>query len=250
MRGSFGLFKNGNGIGGQKGIANTTKLVSCSTFSTSSSGGSSGGGGGGGGRGRGGFGPPKFDFVAGKTDSDEGGLDNFDNSAPGIGRGRGKPLNSTPYLPSFNTFVASKEPVIGRGRGDSGNGEDSNTKKPIFLRKDEATGTSSVADSVTAVPRQPIGEKNLPQNILSVLTGSGRGSPGISALSEMVDKEVNRHIRPRERGLEGVESRESSESRGPKLTRDEAVILFYVCLLISIDKNAMLKSCFQQLIRD
>lgn len=56
-----------------------------------------------------------------------------------------------------------------------------------------------------------------------MLTGFGRGSSGISVLFEMVDKEVNRYIRLRERGLEGVESRESSESRGFKLIRDEAV---------------------------
>lgn len=250
MRGSFGIFKNASSIGSTR-IGYTAKLASCSAFSTSSPGGSSGGGGGGGGgRGRGGPIPPKFNFVSsqpGKADSEDG-FDDMDKLPPssGVGHGRGKPLASTPYTPSFNSFVAPNQPSqqqgIGRGRGgrleqrpyESGNDQDSTLKKPIYLKKDEVTGASSVADSVTAIPRQPIGEKHLPESILNVLTGSGRGVPTRREPPKEGAKEENRHLRPRQapvgatpgagRGREKDELGEgSSQVRKPKLSREEAV---------------------------
>lgn len=240
MRGRFGLLKNANGIGSKR-IGSGANLASCSAFSTSSTGGSSGGG-----RGRGAPPPPKFNSVSGHSrDADFGdGLDNVDNLPPsGIGRGRGKPLASTSSLPSFNSFVASNQPSqqgLGRGRGgqyqhpsESLNDQDSAPKRPIFLRNDEATGARSVAQSVTAVPRQPIGEKHLPQSILNVLTGSGRGVPARRDLPKEGPKEENRHVRPRQavstapgtgRGREKFEPGEgSSEVRKPKMSRSEAV---------------------------
>jgi len=243
MRGSFGLLKNANGIGSTR-IGSAAKLASCSAFSSSAAGGSSGGGRG---RGRGAASPPKFNFVSSHSgDADAGdGLDNMDDSPPsGIGRGRGKPLASTPSLPTFNSFVAPNQPsqqVPGRGRGgqyqqpsESLNDQDSAPKRPIFLRNDEATGARSVADSVTAIPRQPIGEKHLPESILNVLTGSGRGIPARRDLPKEGPKEENRHLRPRQspvaiapgagRGREKFEPGEgSSEVRKPKMSRNEAV---------------------------
>lgn len=243
MRGRFGLLKNANGIGSKR-IGSSAKLASCSAFSTSSAGGSSGGGGG---RGRGAPPPSKFNFVSSHSgDADSGdGLDNMDNLPPsGIGRGRGKPLASTSSLPSFNSFAASNQPSqqqgLGRGRGgqyqqssESLNDQDSAPKRPIFLRNDEATGARSVAQSVTAVPRQPIGEKHLPESILNVLTGSGRGVPARRDLPKEGSKEENRHLRPRQpvatapgagRVREKFEPGEgSSEVRKPKMSRNEAV---------------------------
>ncbi|XP_021755230.1 uncharacterized protein LOC110720498 [Chenopodium quinoa] len=203
MRGRIGLFMNPSSVGSTT-IGRTSKLVFCSAFSSAGDG-SGGGGGGGGGRGRGrgaASGSPAFNFVAGMTGSNEG-LDDSDESSPHpAGRGHG-----TSFRPSYNGFVAPNPPGqqlgLSRGRGgpvqQAGNEEDLQPKRPIFLKKDESTGSSVEAESVASMPRQPIGEKNFPENILNVLGGgSGRGTIERRPVVETRAKEENRHLRPRQ----------------------------------------------------
>lgn len=241
MRGRIGLFINPSGIGSTT-IGRTSKLVSCSAFSSSAGDGS----GGGRGRGRGVSGSPAFNFVAGKADLKEG-LEDPDNSSPsaghGHGHGRGTPLPSSPFSPSYNAFVAPNQPPrqpgssLGRGGTvqqpfEGGNELGSQPKRPIFLKTDEFTGTSSEADSVASEPRRPIGEKNLPENILNVMSGTGRGIPDRKLVVENRVKEQNRHIKPKQvgapstgtgRGVDRVEKGDkgSAVSRS-KISREEA----------------------------
>uniref|UniRef100_A0A803KVA0 Uncharacterized protein n=1 Tax=Chenopodium quinoa TaxID=63459 RepID=A0A803KVA0_CHEQI len=136
------------------------------------------------------------------TGSNEG-LDDSDESSPHpAGRGHG-----TSFRPSYNGFVAPNPPGqqlgLSRGRGgpvqQAGNEEDLQPKRPIFLKKDESTGSSVEAESVASMPRQPIGEKNFPENILNVLGGgSGRGTIERRPVVETRAKEENRHLRPRQ----------------------------------------------------
>lgn len=238
MRGRIGLFLNPSSVGSTT-IGRTSKVVSCSSFSSSSAGDGSGGGRG---RGRGSSGSPVFNFVA--SDPREAHSNEEQFPSAGRGHGRDKPLPSTPYLPSFNKFVApnrpSQQPGLSRGRGgpvqyspEAGNDQGSQSKSPIFLKKDEVTGTSSEAHIVDSVPRQPIGEKDLPENILTVLTGTGRGKPERKPVFEDRVKEENRHLRPRQvgapasgagRGGERVKKGDPASAGGkPKLSREEAI---------------------------
>ncbi|XP_021731652.1 uncharacterized protein LOC110698516 [Chenopodium quinoa] len=241
MRGRIGLFMNPSGLGSTT-IGRTSKLVSCSAFSSSAGDGS----GGGRGRGRGVSGSPLYNFVAGIADSNEG-LEDSDKSLPPAGRGHGSgmPLPSSPFLPSYNSFVASnppppRQPGLSQGRGgpvqqsfEGGNELGSQHKAPVFLKKDEFTGTSAEAESVESVPRQPIGENNLPENILNVLSGTGRGIPDRKPVFENRVKEENRHIRPKQvgapatgaaRGGDRAEKGEKgSAGAKTKISKEEAV---------------------------
>ncbi|KAL2906033.1 tRNA uridine 5-carboxymethylaminomethyl modification enzyme MnmG [Bienertia sinuspersici] len=247
MRGRIGLLMNPSSTGSTAIIGRTSKVASFCAFSSSSGGDGGGGDGGGRGRGRGGTSnSPLYNFVAGKTDSNDEFHDSNDQSS-GRGHGRGKPLPSAPFLPSFNSFVAPdpqpQQSGLSRGRGGpirQSSEAGSEPKRPIFLKKDESTGTSSEADFVASEPRQPIGERNLPDNILNVLSGTGRGKPERKPVSETRVAEENRHLRRRQApapapgaGREGervpkgdVESGKAgasaSASARPKLSREEA----------------------------
>lgn len=262
MRGRLGLFMNPtSSVGSTTIIGRTTKLVTLSSaFSSSAGGGSEGGGGDGGGggrgRGRGASGAPVFNFVSGNADSEDmvpppAGHGRGHGHGHGHGHGRGNPLPSSPFLPSYNAFVASNPPQqqsgLSRGRGggavqqpsEPGIEPESHPKRPIFLKKDEATGATLEADSVVSEPRQLIGEKSLPENILNVLSGSGRGVPQRKPDSEHRIKEENRHLRPKPVGAPpsgagrggdrfdkvkgpGASSSASASVR-PKISREEAV---------------------------
>ncbi|XP_021738364.1 uncharacterized protein LOC110704857 [Chenopodium quinoa] len=221
MRGRIGLFMNPSGLGSTT-IGRTSKLVSCSAFSSSAGDGS------GGGRGRGRVSP----------DSDK--------SLPPAGRGHGSgiPLPSSPFLHSYNSFVASnpppRQPGLSQGRGgpvqqsfEGGIELGSQHKAPVFLKKDEFTGTRAEAESVESVPRQPIGEKNLPENILNVLSGTGRGIPDRKPVFENRVKEENRHIRPKQVGAPVIgagrggdraeKSEKGSAGAKTKISREEAI---------------------------
>ncbi|KAK9682890.1 hypothetical protein RND81_10G104500 [Saponaria officinalis] len=248
MRGRFGLLRNSNVVGGRV-IGEAVKRVSCSAFSTSSGPGGGSGDGRGRGRGRGSIGAIQYDFVAGSSHTGEvdrnEGLNDSEKSYPGMGRGhgRGKPLPSSPYLPSFNTFVApeqlpQQEPGLGRGRGGvafqqfgSSNEEESRPKGPVFFKKEEVTDGHSVVESGESARREPVGEKKLPESITTVLSGSGRGKPERKPVYDERPKEENRHLRPRRgdvsgagRGKDRFESKEiTTERKKPKLSREEAV---------------------------
>lgn len=238
MRGRIGFFMNPNGIG-NKTIGKTNKIISYSAF-CSSSGGDDSGGGRGRGRGRGASGSSTLNFLA----SDPRNNDSIER--PGVGRGHGlsNPVPSSPFLPSFNSFVApnpSPKSGLNQGRGNSaqqlseaGNGEGSQPMKPIFLKKDESTGITSKADSVAYIPSRPIGEKNLPQKLSIVLIGStGRGIPVKKSIPEDRVMEENRHLNPRRvgacameferRGDSSSKSNTASASVKPKLSSEEAV---------------------------
>ncbi|CAO2841502.1 unnamed protein product [Amaranthus hypochondriacus] len=238
MRGKIGFFMNPNCIG-NKTIGKTNKIISYSAF-CSSSGGDDSGGGRGRGRGRGASGSSTLNFLA----SDPRNNDSIER--PGVGRGHGlsNPVPSSPFLPSFNSFVApnpSPKSGLNQGRGNSaqqlseaGNGEGSQPMKPIFLKKDESTGITSEADSVAYIPNRPIGEKNLPQKLSTVLIGStGRGIPVKKSIPEDRVMEENRHLNPRRVGARAIEferrgdssskSNTASASVKPKLTSEEAV---------------------------
>uniref|UniRef100_A0A2P2IUQ4 Hydroxyproline-rich glycoprotein n=1 Tax=Rhizophora mucronata TaxID=61149 RepID=A0A2P2IUQ4_RHIMU len=166
MRGTTirGRIPNPNGY-----ISNTAAkrppFLSSSPFSSSS-----GSDGRGRGRGRGGGGPSPFvpDYVArepGEPESDESKPEPPSN---GIGHGRGRPVSSSPILPSFSAFVSSIKPppahstqrTVGRGRGAT----------------DLPPGPPS--KPVSTPPRfqftQPV-EPNLPSDVVSGLPGAGRG---------------------------------------------------------------------------
>ncbi|XP_059649539.1 replication factor C subunit 1 [Cornus florida] len=216
-------------------------LIPASAYSTS--GGAGGGGGGGRGRGRGSSSfPPTSHFTPrtpGKTESDDPNTDESpeSNFSAGIGRGhgRGKPLPSTPILPSFSSFVSNVRGT-GRGRVTSPQQSDprppepeqSGPKKPIFFRREDAS------DSTPKAPIRDLGrnpeESDLPSGILSVLAdaGAGRGKPEKPADSGEKVKVENRHLRARPPGQGPTRERGASvatekTSDLPKLSREEAV---------------------------
>ncbi|GAB2280691.1 hypothetical protein Dimus_015317 [Dionaea muscipula] len=158
------------------------------------------------GRGRGRGGGSAIPFEA---DPERVTVDPGQPAFPLVGRGRGKHLPSSPFSPSFNNaFVAPqtpsplpRQPGSGRGRvgpcqpstGSSNQPLDSTPKQPIFFVRDELGGGGFGPDQIPSRPRNPIGENNLPESILGVLGGTGRGQPSRQPILE----EENRHIRPR-----------------------------------------------------
>ena len=190
-------------------------------FSTSS---------GGGGRGRGrGFGGPQFDFTApGKpgpevSESESVSVSKPDTSLPGHGHGRGRPLPSSPTLPGFNSFVSSIKPPSAAGRGrvtDSPPPPDSGPKQPIFFKRQDGVGHGNeqghVSDTAESVHDRNV-NFNLPQSIVSVLTGSGRGKPMKQPVPEEPPiVQENRHARAKPKSQPQAQSQ-------PRLTREEAV---------------------------
>lgn len=166
-------------------------------FSTSSS-----GGGGGGGRGRGRGGSTRFDLTLpapGEPLPDE------DPLPPGLGHGRGRPVPSSPILPSFSSFVAS----VGRGRGGAPTAPpDSDSKKPIFFKREDGPPNWAPPPSDAGIPESPSPEadaeaggrdRQLPEGILSALSGAGRGKP-LQRADPGAPVEENRHLRARPRG--------------------------------------------------
>ncbi|XP_058219168.1 uncharacterized protein LOC131329811 isoform X1 [Rhododendron vialii] len=227
-------------------IGNATKntlIPSSSTFSTSS------GGGGGSGRGRGQgssiIGPSDSQIAAstpplpGKTEAAGDGDDpkgDFSSSPfpSGLGHGRGKPLPSTPTLPSYSSFMSavSSTSIDGDGAGHGratappphpqAEPEQLGPKRPIFFTKEEPSSDSTKP----IIPRNLLAQdSDLPSGILSVLSGAGRGKPAKQSVPDTKAKEENRHLRPLKPGKGiGVGSTSSDGSLPqPKLSREEAV---------------------------
>ncbi|XP_030535447.1 translation initiation factor IF-2 [Rhodamnia argentea] len=172
------------------------------------------GGGGGRGRGRGSGadgGPSRFDSTPGTPASGEA-PEAAEPPSPqpqhhppssGLGRGRGKPLPSSPILPSFNAVVSS----IGRGRASSASPppppDSAVPGKPIFFRKEDGPPQWDPPK-----PRSPSefagaagggrGASDLPSSIRSVLQGAGRGKPVPKPGPQSPPvQEENRHVRAR-----------------------------------------------------
>lgn len=152
-------------------------------FSTSS---------GGGGRGRGGPNPFSFTVPTPSNDGSKNPIPGGTSPPPhGHGRGRGVPVNSSPGLPSFNSFLNndSSSAAPGRGRGvgfappnfsspptPPGNESKFDLQPPKpdvkkLFRFGEAQ--SGWTESETPPPK----DKALPTGILGVLSGAGRGKP-------------------------------------------------------------------------
>ncbi|CAK9324395.1 unnamed protein product [Citrullus colocynthis] len=203
-------------------LSNANKL-SFVPFSSSSSFGGHGRG-----RGRGGFpshaGP--FDFtspVPGQEDSNTSKQDSV-GSRPTPGLGHGKPTPSSPILPSFSSFSPSVNPSsAGRGRvpppirsppgPGSSKGSDSEPKKPVFFSKDNA-GDSASTTRPGALHRG-VGERNLPDTLLSGFPGVGRGKPMKQPGQEAQPKQENRHLRP-----SGVGEPGRGRGGGQRMSRD------------------------------
>ncbi|KAI3466291.1 hypothetical protein Pfo_022954 [Paulownia fortunei] len=186
--------------------ATTTASSITAAFSTSSTGG--------GGRGRGRATP--FQFTADSPSDNKPENTNNDGASPlphGHGRGRGKPLPSSPVLPSFSSFLNndSNAPPVGRGRGfiptkpaspppheeselPSPKPPIPNVKTPLLFVKDEEELYDSPESEAPAIQ-----EKILPNDIVNVISGAGRGKPIKSpAAQSEKPKSENRHIRPRQ----------------------------------------------------
>ncbi|PIN24955.1 hypothetical protein CDL12_02295 [Handroanthus impetiginosus] len=176
-------------------------------FSTASS------GNGGGGRGRGSGRATPFQFTVDSNEPENSKGDDASQLPHGHGRGRGVPLPSSPVLPSFSSFLNddSKAPPLGRGRGfvpnkstsppaqeepDPPSGKpQSNAKKPLLFLRDE-----NAQDDPAEFQFPTRQEKALPDNIMNILSGAGRGKPIKASAEAQSDKPkaVNRHIRPRQ----------------------------------------------------
>lgn len=147
-----------------------------SAFSTSS---------GGGGRGRGG--PTPFQFTVSNPPEDESKNSNLNGASPpphahGRGRGRGVPVTPSSVPPSFSSFLNtdSNPAAFGRGRGIgfvppnsfSSPGEElpkPNLGMPTLSKYEESTESEA----------PPAQTKSIPSSIFNVLTGAGRGKPGV-----------------------------------------------------------------------
>uniref|UniRef100_A0A2N9EC98 Uncharacterized protein n=1 Tax=Fagus sylvatica TaxID=28930 RepID=A0A2N9EC98_FAGSY len=198
-----------------KNFSNATRQ-SLIPFSTSSSSG--------GGRGRGrGFGAPQFDFVAPGKPEPQVPESKPDPTLPGLGHGRGRPLpSSSPTLPAFSSFVSSIKPpptTTGRGRVPTDSAPpappDSAPKQPIFFKKQDVSGIGHGRGQghVLDMLERNL-NLNLPQSIVSELTGSGRGKPMKQPGPEEAPIiQENRHLRaqPKARAQAQAQPRMSQE---------------------------------------
>lgn len=141
---------------------------------------------------------------------------------PGLGHGRGKPIPS-----SFSPFVSSIPPQsAGRGRAPghqesnsrSSEVEDNAPKRPIFFKRDggQLSESSSQLGDVPEIGR----EKNLPESLISVLTGAGRGKPMKQPVVEVQTGECNRHLRARKSPVRRAEPG-TADPAGPKMSLEE-----------------------------
>ncbi len=198
-----------------KNFSNATRQ-SLIPFSTSSSSG--------GGRGRGrGFGAPQFDFVAPGKPEPQVPESKPDPTLPGLGHGRGRPLpSSSPTLPAFSSFVSSIKPpptTTGRGHVPTDSAPpappDSAPKQPIFFKKQDVSGIGHGRGQghVLDMLERNL-NLNLPQSIVSELTGSGRGKPMKQPGPEEAPIiQENRHLRaqPKARAQAQAQPRMSQE---------------------------------------
>ncbi|XP_010274926.1 PREDICTED: uncharacterized protein LOC104610136 [Nelumbo nucifera] len=214
--------------------AKQSLYLSSSAFSTFSGG---GGRGRGRGRGSGPFDSPSSSQVSPRTPGkpDTTGADDAeadDSFLPsGLGHGRGKPIPSTPILPSFSSWVSGMRPSAGRGgrstqqQSDSHPSEpqDFQPKKPIFFSREDPQGPLTQNPPISEPGRSP-GGIVLPSSLSSGLPGAGRGKPPKPSLgpSETSVSEENRHLRPRREGVAvGLQDRTSPSP--PRLSREDAV---------------------------
>ncbi|PON62304.1 hydroxyproline-rich glycoprotein family protein [Trema orientale] len=191
------------------------------------------------GRGRGG-GSHRFDFAAtprapGQPEPDVPRPDpNESPSSLGHGRGSGKPVASSPILPSFNSFLSPVNPPYAAGRGGPSNRvpglpgtaeqrpppeeeQESGPKKPIFFRREDGADAVQAAVRNDGVPETK--EATLPDNIVSMLRGAGRGQPRRQRGPEIQTEEVNRHLRAPKAPVPVPDQRAAA----PKMSTEEAV---------------------------
>ncbi|KAK4760817.1 hypothetical protein SAY87_005710 [Trapa incisa] len=187
MRGTIGRRLPYSSFGFSSNASARQMLIPFSTSSSS-----------GGGRGRGRGGPTRFGV---NSPAPSGSLPDEDPSPPGLGHGRGRPLPSSPTLPSFSSFVAS----VGRGRGGAPAAPtDSDSKKPVFFKREDVPPKWTSPPPDTGIPEQPSPEVEsrsyqIPDGILSALSGAGRGKP-LQRAGPEAPAEENRHLRARPRG--------------------------------------------------
>ncbi|KAF3448793.1 hypothetical protein FNV43_RR09506 [Rhamnella rubrinervis] len=221
MRGSIGI---GRKLPNPSNISNAAKQTLI-PFSTSSG---SGGGGGGGGRGRGrGGSPPTGPTRFVQPVSEHSTPNSSDSPFPsGLGHGRGKPIPSSPVLPSFPSFASRIQPpsaAAGRGRVLSQPGaadphppqvRDSGPKRPNFFKREDGPDT---APSKSNIGVSDSGESNLPESVRSSF-GLGRGKLMKQPVpeTEVKQQQGNRHIRA------PAPTKRETETR-PKMSREEAV---------------------------
>ncbi|XP_038883040.1 uncharacterized protein LOC120074102 [Benincasa hispida] len=166
--------------------------------------------------------------VPGQEDSNASKQDSLHSRpTPGLGHGRGKPSSSSSNLPSFPSFSPSVKPSsAGRGRVDASPSirfppePVSELKKPVFFSKDNAG--DSAASTRLGTPHKGVGERILPDTLLSGFTGVGRGKPMKQQVPEAQPKLENRHVRPRqEGGGRGAGEPGRSRGGGQGMSRDE-----------------------------
>lgn len=216
----------GIGIGIGRKLPNPSNISNAALipFSTSS-----GNGGGGRGRGRGGS-PPTAPIRFDPPESEDSSPDSSDSPFPsGLGHGRGKPIPSSPVLPSFSSFASSIQPpsaAAGRGRVLSQPSaadphpphvRDSGPKRPNFFKREDGPHTAPTKPNIGV---SDSGESNLPESVRSSF-GSGRGKSMKQPVpeTEIKQEQGNRHIRA-QRAPASVKRETVTR---PKMSREEAV---------------------------
>ncbi|XP_043723920.1 COPII coat assembly protein sec16-like [Telopea speciosissima] len=201
-------------------------IISSSAYSTFAAGGGGRGRGGGRGSGSGSSGAPDLSpaQTPGKPDTDAEADDAFFPS--GFGHGRGKPIPSTPILPSFSSWISAASPPAGRGivrttqpqpNPRPSESEGFQPKKPIFFSRQDTQKPQS-SDSVLKLD-----EDILPSSLLPGLPGAGRGKPPKPSPSpnESTGTEENRHLQSRRGGAVSMQDKTSPSQ--PRLSREDAV---------------------------
>ncbi|KAJ4961146.1 hypothetical protein NE237_021056 [Protea cynaroides] len=220
MRGSLGRLASTSSCKTSK----QSLIISSSAYSSFA-----GRGGRGRGSGSGSSGPPDpSPFPAqtlGKTETDAEADDALFPS--GLGHGRGKPIPSTPILPSFSSWMSATRPPAGRGSVRTtlpqpdphpSESEGFQPKKPIFFSREDTQKPQSSDSALN------LDEEILPSSPLPGLPGAGRGKPPKPSPSPNVrtDTEQNRHLRSR-RGGGAVSMQDRTSPSPPRLSREEAV---------------------------